>query len=77
MGQNNGVNSAFALKVDGIDNEKFMEQRGSTVVHQATEWTEISAASTSSETKCERLLYVPPYYHNLYLNMLSDSHNKQ
>jgi len=65
-GQNNEENSAFALNVDGINNEKFMKQIGCTVVHRATVMDGNSNSQYKFEGKQERLLYVPPIYHTVH-----------
>lgn len=64
-GQNNEESSAFALNVDGMDNEKFMKQIGCTVVRRATVMDGNSNSQYKFGGKHERLLYVPPFCHSV------------
>jgi hypothetical protein len=77
VGQNNEQNSEFALNVGGIDKENFMEQRGYTVAHQATEVGGNSSCQQMFEVKHERLLYIPPFDHRVYSRSSCRSHNEQ
>jgi hypothetical protein len=81
-GQNNEENSAFALNVDGIDNEKFMKQIGCSVAHRATAMDGNSNSQHRFGGKHERLLYVPPICHEVHSHrplcssLLMNSKNK-
>ena len=81
-GQNNEENSAFALKVDGIDNEKFMKQIRRTVVHRATVMDRNSNSQYKFGGKHEWLLYVAPFCHSVHFyrlfcaNFILNSNNK-
>lgn len=80
-GQNNEENSAFALNVDGIDNEKFMKQIVCTVVHRATVMDGNSNSQCKFGGKHERLLYFPPFCHSVHfyglfrVNLIINSNN--
>ena len=80
-GQNNEENSAFALNVDGIDNEKFIKQIVYTVVHRATVMDGNRNSQYKFGGKHERLLYVPPFCHSVHFyglfraNLIINSNN--
>lgn len=68
--QNNEENNAFALSVDGINNEKFIKQIGCNVVHRATVMDGNSNSQYKFGGKHEQLLCVPPFCHSVHFQRL-------